>query len=157
MSPENPVSLDAETIEHVLGNFDALLSDVDFTRELQLLGVGRLDFLRRKQMLLELRGLYMGLWYLALCRSFPDAAEDIFAAYLLLHAERNPGKAGRHLRERATQYKDMLHSAGDQNFTTVSRHILSFYHKDEETLKSLSLRLALNFRATYTFLFERLL
>lgn len=151
------MSLHAETLEHVLGNFDALLGDVNFTHELKLLGVGRLDFLRRRQMLLELRGLYIGLWYLALRRSFPDTVEEIFAAYLQHHAEQHPDKRGRQLRERASQYKDMLRSAGDQDFTTVSRHILSFYHKDEETLKALSLRLALSFRATYTFLFDRLL
>lgn len=151
------MSLHADTVEHVLENFDALLGDVNFTRELQMLGVGRLDFLRRRQMLLELRGLYIGLWYLALRRSFPGRAEEIFSAYLKHHAELRPDKKSRQLRERAAQYKDMLHSAGDQDFTTVSRHILSFYHKDEETLKALSLRLALRFRATYTFLFDRLL
>lgn len=151
------MSLQAETVEQVLGNFDALLGDVNFTRELRMLGVGRLNFLRRRQMLLELRGLYMGLWYLALCRSFPDTAAEIFAAYLEHHAKRHNDKKGRLLRERASQYRDMLHSAGDQDFTAVSRHILSFYQKDEATLKTLSLRLALNFRAIYSFLFDRLL
>ena len=151
------MSLGASTLEEVLANFDALLGDVDFARELHLLNIKRLDFMRRKAMLLELRGLYMGLWYLALCRSFPDTAEDIFAAYLVRHAERHRGKKAEALRQRAQQYKDMLHSAGDQDFTGVSRHILSFHARSEEELKALTLRLALNFRATYTFLFERLL
>ena len=151
------MSLEPSLLEVLLANFDALYGNVEFGQELRLLGVGRLDFVRRKQMLLELRGLYVGLWYLALCRSFPEHAQGIFKAYLERHAKRHKGKRAEQLRQRAEQYKDMLHSAGDQDFTTVSRHILSFRSRDEAELKALSLRLALNFRATYSFLFDRLL
>ena len=58
-----------------LDNFAALLDDADFTAELELVGVGRFQFLRRRQMCLELRGLYMALWRLALSRSFPNDAD----------------------------------------------------------------------------------
>lgn len=151
------MSAGAYAVEDVLGNFDALLRDTDFSRELQMLGVGRFNPLRRRQMLLELRGLYIGLWYLALVRSFPDRAEELFELYMQHHTQHSPRKEDEQLRQRARQYKDMLSGTGDRDFTAVSLHLLSFMHRDEATIKTLSLRMALLLRSTYTFIFERLI
>ena len=157
-SPEKtPGDALAGTPRQALGNFAALFEDADFTVELDCLGVGRMQFLRRRQMLLELRGLYMGLWFLALVRSFPDRAEELFELYMQHHAQNSPRKEDEQLRQRARQYKDMLSGTGDRDFTAVSRHLLSFMHRDEATLKTLSLRMALLLRSTYTFIFERLI
>lgn len=143
--------------DEVLDNFDALLRGVDFSKELAMLGVGRLNFMRRRQMIVELRGLYMGLWHLALLRSFPERAGEIFDMFLERHSVRFHGEDDKKFRRRAGEYKDMLGGAGDKDFTGVSRHLLSFSHLDETRLKAASLRMALHLRVTYTFIFERLI
>ena len=63
----------SEAARAALENFKALLADADFTLELELLGIKRMQFMRRRQMQSELMGLYMALWRLALARSFPVA------------------------------------------------------------------------------------
>lgn len=151
------VSGDTSLVDEVLDNFEALLNDADFSKELKMLGAGRFSFLRRRQMLMELRALYMGLWHLGLLRSFPDTSNEIFLRFLQRHAQRYPGRGDAQLRLRAQQYKAMLGDTGDRDFTAVSRHLLSFIHRDEATLKVLSLRLTLLLRSTYTFIFERLI
>ncbi len=143
--------------EEVLDNFDALLRDAIFPKELHLLGVGRFSFLRRRQMLLELRALYIGLWHLALMRSFPTAYQEIFDAFLTRYAKRHPDKDSARLLTRALEYVDMLHHKGDKNFMEVSRHLASFLQLDEDGAKTLALHLALSLRASYTFIFERLI
>lgn len=143
--------------EEVLDNFDALLRDAIFPKELHLLGVGRFSFLRRRQMLLELRALYIGLWRLALMRSFPTAYQEIFDAFLARYAKRHPDKDSACLLTRALEYVDMLHHKGDKNFMEVSRHLASFLQLDEDAAKTLALHLALSLRASYTFIFERLI
>ena len=40
-------------VQEALDNFAVLLDDTDFTAHLHLMGVGRLHFTRRKQLLLE--------------------------------------------------------------------------------------------------------
>ena len=144
-------------VEDILNNFDALLHDVDFSKELRLLGIGAFNILQRKQMLLELYGIYMGLWSLALRRSFPHDEHEIFRAFMERHAQRHPDRRSAQLRQRGQQYRDLLLSAGDQDFTVVSRHLLTFTQRDDATVKALSLRMALLLRATYTFIFERLI
>ena len=46
-----------EAARAALENFKALLADADFTLELELLGVKRMQFMRRRQMRGELMGL----------------------------------------------------------------------------------------------------
>lgn len=147
----------AYSAEEVLDNFEALLRDVVFPRELRLLGVGRFHFLRRRQMLLELRALYIGLWHLALQRSFPTAHQELFDAFLARYARRRPDRESARLLERAVEYVEMLRHKGDRDFTEVSRHLASFLELDEDASKTLALRLALALRASYTFIFERLI
>lgn len=144
------------TVEEVLDNFEALLLGTDFSNELAMLRVGRFSVMRR-QMLRELRGLFAGLWHLALTRSFPDRAGELFDLFLERHAIRFPGKEEEKFRQRARQYKEMLLGAGDKDFTAVSRHLLSFVRQDEAGFKAMSLRMALHLRSTYTFIFERLI
>lgn len=74
---------DKSVVQEALENFAALLEDADFTAELELMGIGRMQFMRRRQMLVEWRGLYMALWRLALSSSFPQDAEHIFATFCM--------------------------------------------------------------------------
>ena len=143
--------------DDALGNFEAILKQTDFAEELHILQVGSWQFLRRKQMLLELKGVYAGLWHRALCRSFPDHADEIFHLFLERHAAAHPDRKGAQFRERAAQYKDMFSITGDQNFSMVSEHLLSFSNTNEQERKSIALRLTLSLRSTYTMIFDRLI
>ena len=96
----------------VQANFTALLEGLDFAAELEILGIGRMQFMRRRQMLVELRGLCMGLWRLALASSFPHNADQIFASFLRAYADRFPGKSSTQILERASQYWGMLQAKG---------------------------------------------
>ena len=85
MMQENTATVfDPESFaQEALDNFHVVLGDYDFSRELELSRVGRLQFLRRRQMLTEWRGLFMALWRIALAKSFPDDADAMFDAFLL--------------------------------------------------------------------------
>ena len=140
-----------------LDNFAALLDDADFTAEMELMGVGRFQFLRRRQMDLELRGLHMALWRLALSRSFPNDADAMFATFLHGYLSRHPQKGARQAAERARQYWGMLEPTGDADFNEVARHLTSFAERDEKEQRTLTLRLALHIRKVYCFIFDRLI
>ena len=66
-------------VQEAIENFLVLLDDIDFTDVFTLMGIGRLQFMLRRQMLVECRGLYIGLWRLALKRSFPNEADAMLA------------------------------------------------------------------------------
>lgn len=144
-------------VELALDNFAALLNDADFSAELSLLGIGRFQFLRRRQMLVELRGLYIALWRLALGRSFPRDADAMFAVFLHRFLMGNRDKIARMTAERSRQYWEMLIPQGDGDFSGVARHIVSFTQHEEKDQPALVLKLALDFRASYTNIFNKLI
>ncbi len=146
-----------ETVEEAIANFSALIDDFDFTGELDLLGIGRFQFLRRRQMIIELRGLYTAVWRLALGRSFPHDAANMFEIFLERYGQAHTGKLATQIIERARQYWGMLEPAGDGDFSDVARHLSSFIEREEKDQRPLILKLALNIRRAYRFIFERLI
>lgn len=148
---------DQAIIEEALANFTALIDDFDFGAELDLLNVGRLQFMRRRQMQTELKALYMAIWRLALSRSFPQYADEMFTIFLRRYGASHPGKIGAQIVERAMQYWGMLAPAGDGDFNDVARHIVSFMEREPTDPRALILKLALHIRGAYRFIFERLI
>ena len=146
------------THEEVIANFQALVESWDFNTELARLGLGAMQIMRRKQMLLELKGLFAGLWRLALTRSFPEDGLQIFEGYLkqCLSGPKS-GKKAQQLVERSRQYAEMLALRGDTDFSEVSRHLTSFLHMPESARKSAILKLALDIRQMYNLIFERMI
>lgn len=144
-------------IEEALANFSVLIDDFDCSAPLEILGIGRMQFLLRKQMLIELKGLYAALWRLALGRSFPRDADNMFALFLERYAASHRGKVGAQIVERAGQYWGMLEPAGDADFRVVARHLASFVETGDNEQKPLILKLALNIRAAYGFIFDCLI
>ena len=71
-----------EIHQEVLDRFAAMLENVDFNAQLATLGIRRLQFSRRKSALKELRAMYVGLWKLALNRSFPGKSVELFDKFL---------------------------------------------------------------------------
>lgn len=148
----------AESAEQLaLKNFAALLADTDFAAELELMEIGRMQFLLRRRMLVEWRGLFMALWRLALEKSFPQAADAIFAVYAARHQDNCPDKLNRESLRRAGEYWAMLAPAGETDFSPAARHLASFFSGSTHDLRSLSLKLALHIRKTYKNIFDRLL
>ncbi|WP_165072147.1 hypothetical protein [Desulfovibrio sp. ZJ200] len=151
-------AFDAESAaQEALENFAALLEDADFTSELELMGIGRMQFLRRRQMLVEWRGLYMALWRLALASSFPQDAEDIFETFLRSYQATHPDKVSARIMERAREYWGMLQPKGNSDFSDLARHLGSFSSQDEKQARSLTLRLVLHIRKAYRIIFDRLI
>ncbi|MDR2745357.1 MAG: hypothetical protein LBB66_09250 [Desulfovibrio sp.] len=149
---------EAESAEQLaLKNFAALLADTDFVAELELMDIGRLQFLLRRQMLVEWRGLYMALWRLALEKSFPQDADAMFDVFASGHRDSHPDKLSRASLRRAEEYWAMLTPAGETDFNPVARHLASFFSEGRHDLRSLSLKLALHIRKTYKNIFDRLL
>lgn len=147
----------SDTMRQALDNFMALCADADFTMELAFLGVGRLQFLRRRQMLLELRGLYMALWRLALARSFPQDANLMFDAFLREFAAKHKDRASALVMTRGREYWGMLEPVGDGDFSNVARHLTSFFSQSEKADKSANLKLVLHIRKHYKHIFDRLI
>lgn len=148
---------DQAIVEEALANFAVLIDDIDFDQVLELMGIGRFQFLRRKQMLIELRGLYIAIWRLALGKSFPQTADSMFTTFLRRYAHTHPDKRGQQISERATQYWGMLQPSGDADFHNVARHLVSFVNSGDEEPRALILKLALNIRSAYRFIFDRLI
>ncbi len=148
---------DESAVSEALENFAALLDDADFTAELELMGIGRMQFMRRRQMLVEWRGLYIALWRLALASSFPQDAERMFATFLRSYHAAHPDKLGSRIMERAQEYWGMLQPKGDADFSDVARHLGSFSVQDEKQARSLTLRLVLHIRRAYKIIFDRLI
>ena len=144
-------------VQEALDNFAVLLDDTDFTAHLHLMGVGRLHFTRRKQLLLEWRGLYVALWRLALGRSFPQDADAMLEAFRRSDRERHRDKQTPLMLERAEQYWDMMRVTKESDFTEVARHFCSFCQMTEKDTRSLQLKLVLIIRKAYTDIFRRLI
>ncbi len=144
-------------IEEALANFAVLLDDLDFAHELEILGIGRFQFMRRKQMQLELRGLCIALWRLALASSFPHDADLMFEMFLRHYIHTHGGKASRQIVTRSREYWGMIQPAGDSDFSAIARHLVSFLDLEEENQRPVVLKLALHIRSSYRFIFERLI
>jgi hypothetical protein len=146
------------THEEVIANFQALIESWDFEAELKRFGIGAMNIIRRKQMLLEFRGLFAGLWRLALARSFPEDGRQIFEGYLEACVIKSKnGKKAQQLVARSRLYAEMLSLRGDTDFSEVSRHLTSFVRMPEAEQKSATLKLALDIRQMYNFIFERMI
>lgn len=144
-------------IREALDNFAALIGDMDYNDAINLMGLGRFQFLRRKRMRLELMALYMALWRLALARSFPPHADAMFATFLAEYEGSHTGKACEGVTARAREYWAMIHPVGDSDFSDVARHLTSFLISDQRDVRALTLKLALHIRSAYRFIFERLI
>lgn len=147
---------DQESALEALDNFEALLADASFDFELELMGIGRFQFQLRKQMIFELKGLYIALWRLALARSFPNDADAMFASFFHNFLSKHNDRASRHIAQRAREYWEMIHPVGDSDFTEVARHLTSFL-KDHPDSRGFTLKMALHIRKMYCFLFDRLI
>lgn len=143
--------------EEVLANFNALLADIDFKTELTRLGIGRRHFFLRRKMVEELTALTLGLWHLALERSFPEDCETLFETFLSRRLCDCPPKQAKRFEEKTRAYVAMLETHKDKDFTGPGGHLVSLLTTDKQKKPTLRLRLVLLIRNLYTLIFERLI
>ncbi len=149
---------DESVIRSLIQNFHAMLGELDYGRELAIFNLGRLQFGKTKRLKAEFKALYVGLWNLALKRTFPEAHEEIFRAYMNFRLEENPREKEKRLQENDLihQYVEALAIHGDADFQNVARHLLSFSDVPDSQLKPLNLKLALHIRSMYDYFFKHL-
>lgn len=155
---EEEEELDRCSPESLVRNFTAIVDDADYRPVMDILGVGGLQFNRRKLLKREFRALYIGLWRLALMRSFPDQHAAVFQAFMENEAARCKNRReAANSAQLVLQYVDKLREHGDADFSDVSRHVLSLLEFDETRTRAMILKLALHLRRMYTHFFDHLL
>lgn len=149
---------DPYSVASLVRNFTAMLDDMDYHPALDILGVKPMQFTRRKLLKREFRALYVGLWRLALLRSFPSRHRELFQTFMEMETARCKNRReSAAAAELILQYVDKLREHGDADFSDVSRHILSLLEFDETRTRAMILKLALHLRRTYTHFFDHLL
>ena len=147
-------------IQEVLERFSSMLGNVDFETQLDTLNIGRFQFSRKKAALNELKAMYVGLWKLALNRSFPGQSTEIFEKFLDPEAIKSKSKKRKaeEFRSLCHEYIKTLEVEGDTNFINVAILICQHLGRTrQEDLRRISLQLALDMRSMYHHIFERLI
>lgn len=155
--PESATLFQEDLAGEALDNFAVLIDDLDFEREMNILGLGRMQIFRRRQMSVEFVGLYIALWRFALAHSFPADADVMFRVFLHRYLSAHQDKNARRSVERGREYWAMLEHSADADFRPVARHLVSFFQHDEKEARALSLKLALHIYSVYRFIFDRLI
>ncbi len=145
------------TLDEVVENFEALLGQMDFHHELGLLGVGRMRFHLRRKLKREWQLLTIGLWRLALERSFPHDGEDIFMAFLERQTRDLPPKKAEAFTARVRDCVEGLRTHGDTDFMPTAEYLVAQAGRSRVDPTALRLRLALHIRNLYTLIFDRLI
>lgn len=141
----------------IVTNFVGLLDSFNFKEETQFLNISLFDFRKRGNMVLEFQALYTGLWHMALCRSFPHDHEGIFQKYVTYELPKKYSNRTFPMQaQRVEQYKELIQSIQNIDFSPVAHHILSLLDTQDVDYKALNLKIALHVRSVYNYIFERL-
>ncbi len=156
--PDASITPAVYSSEEVIGHFTALLEDTSFSTQLHYLGIKRAFVSpRRRRARRELQAMFIGLWKLALDSSFPQQAEEIFNEFLEKYSQGKPVKKSAQMCEKIRNYAEMLKTCGDKDFTDIAVHVLSKISIPQVDCPKASLALALDIRAFYQIIFERLI
>ena len=148
----------AFTREEVLENFLALLQQMDFERELHLLQISRMRFVLRRRLKSEWLAALIGLWRLALDRSFPQDGDHIFALFLE-HKSKQLKKQAKIdvFTKKVSDYVALFHEKGDADFSLPAEYLIAKLRLSERQSRPLRMRLILHLRELYKLVFERLI
>lgn len=151
------ISVTRYSADEVIRQFIGLYACLDFTAQLEYIGVRRMQFLRRKKVLREFRAMSIALWGLALQKSFPGNAGNFFseflekAAFLL-----GNGREATRLRERVNDYVTLLASKKDADFSPVADYLAKILALHSDDVARLRLKLSLIIRNLYVLIFDNL-
>lgn len=147
-----------EQNQDVANNFMALLSDFNFSDEMELLEISKLNLILRKNLSKEFETLYIALWYSCLKTSFPDNYEAIFQVFLENNlTQKYKGAKLQEMKNRIQLYIELLGNTASTDLTPITHHLLSFLNFDEATQPAIKMKITLHLRKVYTFIFERLI
>jgi len=151
------VSVAHYTADEVIRQFLAVYNCFDFRAELEDIGITRMQFVRRKKAVRELRAICIALWGLALQKSFPKDAGLFFAEF----RETAPvlaggGKEAVRLHERVNEYIDLLAPKRDADFSPVADYLAKVLALHARDVARLRLKLSLIIRNLYVLIFDRL-
>ncbi len=150
---------DSISPENVVQRFASLVQSFDFEDEFRVLEIGKLHIVKKRNALRELKALYVALWKIALDKSLPDQADDIFQRFLdsLAQNFKLNDNASAFLKRRIAVYDTLLNPTKEQNFTDVASKLLTTISKRKEPRQSLVLKLSLHIRKVYTLIFKELI
>ena len=156
-----PDSPDIEKLDsfynEVIANFTGLLTSFNYKEDIQLLGISKFNFCQRKNMVMELEGLYVALWNMALSQSFPNDYVFILDKFMETELPKRCSKNQLPLqKKRIKDYVELIDTNTDTSFAPVSHHILSLLQTEEDQFRSMNLKIALHIRSVYKYIFDRL-
>jgi hypothetical protein len=147
-----------EQNKDVANNFMALLSDFNYSDEMELLEIGKLNLILRKNLSKEFETLYIALWYSCLKTSFPENYEAIFQVFLENNlTQKYKGAKLQEIKNRIQLYIELLGNTASTDLTPITHHLLSFLNFDEATQPAIKMKITLHLRKVYTYIFERLI
>ncbi len=143
----------------IVSRFQALLSSFDFVEELHILGIGKYSFRKKKKLIIEIKSLYVALWKIALEKSFPENWNSYFNLFLeeIRPQLKCSAQTAQFITRRIEVYDTLLAPTKENNFSEVSRQLVSTYIKKQEDLESPTLKFSLKIRQVYTLIFNRLI
>ena len=161
LSPVTPpsvrVTVARYNAEEVSQNFQALYDSLDYRAEIEDLGFTPMQFKRRKKALREFKALSVGLWGLALQRSFPEDAPAFFSWFQensSIFSKKN--KESTMISSRVNIYVDLLASKKDTDFLPVAQYLVGVIAPRAGDTPRLHLKLSLSIRSLYTLIFDKL-
>ena len=154
---EGRVSVAYYSAEELIRQFLALYNCMDFKAILEDMGVGRFNFVLRRKAFREVRALCVALWGIALLKSFPLEAEEVFAQF---RAEAplfaGNSKEARRLQKRIDAYAVLLGPKKDADFLPVAEYLAGELNPASRDLPRERLKLSLIVRNLYTLIFDKL-
>lgn len=126
--------------------------------ELQSLGIGRFSVIKRARAKRHLIAVSIALWHVALEKSFPNDADTFYerftATYPPITGERGSAKK---LRELVSRYDELIAEKKDGDFTGVADTLVATLRLQEEDKRRQQLRISLQIRTLFEFIFEKLI
>ena len=144
-------------VSEVIDFFQQLFDSFDFAHELQDMGISRLQILRRKKALRELKALCIAFWGLALEKSFPEDAEAFFSTYCAQSPIiNNRSREAASIRASLDLYCSLLEEKKDADFSPIAAHLAEKLALNDADMRRLQLKLSLIMRSLYTTIFKHL-
>ena len=146
------------TAEEVGRTFAAQLATFTFAEELLCLGIGRFSIVKRARARRHLLALSIALWHVALEKSFPNDADTFFERFTASYPPITSGKSGaKKLRELVVRYDELIAEKKDGDFTGVADTLVAALQLQEEDKRRQQLRISLQIRSLFEFIFEKLI
>lgn len=145
------------TREGVIQHFEAVMDTLELKQQIAELDSGMNSFFTRKRSLAEFTAMCVGLWKLALERSFPNEAEDFFREFTERSKLLGKGKKRARMLELVNSYNELFAVKKTEDFSGISQYMADSLGSPNADRKTLQLRLSLTIRKIYQTIFDHLI